>query len=102
MYTSLSARTKLATVTGTGGPGDCANAAAPVSAIAVKIVALLISAAAGLFHLLHDVIEIESGRLLALRELPERLEELAHVGLRRLQHIGAPHEPVVVGVRRHI
>src|SRR5207302_2276344 len=55
--------------------------------------------AATFLQLLKDFIHIEGGRLLALRILFERREELAHVSLRGHQRENVIDEPVIVGVR---
>src|SRR6185436_5879230 len=49
-------------------------------------------------HLLHYFVQVEARRLLPLRELLERIQELANVGLRGPHDVRALYEPVVVGV----
>src|SRR5215475_866787 len=56
-------------------------------------------APAALLQLLHDFIEIEAGRLLPLRVVLERRQELANEGLRGNEHERVVHDPVVVRVR---
>src|SRR5215510_10961363 len=55
--------------------------------------------ASGLLHLLHDLVQVEGGRLLPLRVLLERRQELGNEGLGGHEHERAVHDPVVVGVR---
>src|SRR5262249_24160076 len=55
-----------------------------------------------LLHRAQDLIQVEAGRLLPLRVLLERRQELAHVVLGRHEQEGVVHHPVVVRVRRDV
>src|SRR5215467_4897568 len=52
-----------------------------------------------LLHLLQDFVQVEGGRLLALRVLPERRQELADERLSRHEHECVIEDPIVVGIR---
>src|SRR5262245_8345069 len=60
------------------------------------------SAAAGLFQIFDDVIEIESGRPLPGRIVLERCQELPRQRLRRHEQEGMPDGPFIVSVGRDI
>src|ERR1700730_1436404 len=55
-----------------------------------------------LLHLPEHVVEIEAGRLLALRILPEGGEEFPDVSLRRHHQEDVIDKPVIVGHRRDV
>src|SRR6516162_5451537 len=55
-----------------------------------------------LLHLPEYFVEVEAGGLLALRVVPEGLQEFPDKGLRRHQHKDVIDKPVVVGYRRDV
>src|SRR5262249_28137319 len=60
------------------------------------------SGVAALLHLTEHVVEVKAGGLLALRILPERLQELPDKGLRRHQKEDVIDKPIVVRDRRDV
>src|SRR5262245_66116452 len=52
-----------------------------------------------LLHFLQDFVQVERGRLLPLRVLPERRQELGDVGLSGHEHERVIEDPIVVRVR---
>src|SRR5262245_64329622 len=77
-------------------PDDHALASMPTDAAYVDYRRLF---AGRLLHLLQDFVQVEGGRLLPLRVLSERRQELADESLSWYEHERVIEDPIVVGVR---